>query len=48
MEKVSRYVYNATIALLRDDESDTKPSWMDIKRYSPVYCLTGQKTRRFR
>jgi len=30
--KVSRYVYNATIALLRDYEGDTKPSWMDIKK----------------
>jgi putative transposase len=30
--KVSRYVYNATIAFLRDYEGDTKPSWMDIKK----------------
>ena len=29
--KVSRYVYNATIALLRDYEG-AKPSWMDIKK----------------
>ncbi|MEI7841002.1 MAG: hypothetical protein WCJ11_10920 [Methylococcaceae bacterium] len=30
--KVSRFVYNATIALLRDYEGDKKPSWMDIKK----------------
>jgi putative transposase len=29
--KVSRYVYNATIALLRDYEG-AKPSWKDIKK----------------
>ena len=30
--KVSRFVYNTTIALLRDYEGDKKPSWMDIKK----------------
>jgi putative transposase len=29
---VSRFVYNTTIALLRDYEGDKKPSWMDIKK----------------
>jgi len=30
--RVSRFVYNTTIALLRDYEGDKKPSWMDIKK----------------
>jgi putative transposase len=30
--KVSRYVYNVTMAFMRDYEGDTKPSWMDIKK----------------
>jgi putative transposase len=29
---VSRFVYNTTIAFLRDYEGDKKPSWMDIKK----------------
>lgn len=30
--RVSRFVYNETIALLRDYIGDKKPSWMDIKK----------------
>ena len=29
---MSRFVYNTTIAFLRDYEGDKKPSWMDIKK----------------